>query len=337
MTEPPFRANYKDGFISGFYKSFFPNAQLELLYAIKDNDKIGDFMSYDLEGHLLLKGHFLFGRLHGENIGYYTDGTIRHHYEYNSGSKVGTNFDYYPDGKTRTKEQFTAGGQNSKMEEFDGREKPLFEKSFHLGKPNGTWYMYGEDGETISVKENYKEELLVVENLLKQRKLAAVGEMGLDFYWDRSFEQNQYDAFNIQIELALHYNLPIVIHSRESMQQSINVVREHQKGNLTGIFHCFSGSYESAREIIELGFYLGIGGVITYKKSTLPEALKNIGLQYLVLETDSPYLAPMPFRGKRNESSYLPYIAQKLAEVKGVSIEEVAAITTANAQKIFGN
>ena len=188
-----------------------------------------------------------------------------------------------------------------------------------------------------SVKENYKEELLVVENLLKQRKFAAVGEMGLDFYWDRSFEQNQYDAFNIQIELALHYNLPIVIHSRESMQQSINVVREHQKGNLTGIFHCFSGSYESAREIIELGFYLGIGGVITYKKSTLPEALKNIGLQCLVLETDSPYLAPMPFRGKRNESSYLPYIAQKLAEVKGVSIEEVAAITTANAQKIFGN
>ena len=188
-----------------------------------------------------------------------------------------------------------------------------------------------------SVKENFKEELRVVEDLLQKRMFAAIGEIGLDFYWDRNFDQNQYEAFHKQIEWALHYNLPIVIHSRESITESINVVRQHQNGKLKGIFHCFSGNGESAKEITDLGFYLGIGGVITYKKSTLPEALKNINLEYIVLETDSPYLPPVPFRGKRNESSYLIYIAQKLAEVKNVSVDEVAAITTANAQKIFAN
>jgi len=188
-----------------------------------------------------------------------------------------------------------------------------------------------------SVKENYKEDLKIVENLLQKRKFAAIGETGLDFYWDKSFEKNQYDAFHQQIEWALHYDLPIVIHSRESMQESIAFVRKHQSGKLKGIFHCFSGSLESAKEIIGLGFYLGIGGVLTYKKSSLPEVLIDIDLEFLVLETDAPYLAPVPFRGKRNESSYLVQIAKKLAEVKGVTIEEVAAITTANAQKIFGN
>ena len=188
-----------------------------------------------------------------------------------------------------------------------------------------------------SVKENYRQELKLVEDLLEKRKFAAIGEIGLDFYWDRNFDQNQYDAFHKQIEWALHYDLPIVIHSRESITESIQVVRQHQNGKLKGIFHCFSGNSESAKEITELGFYLGIGGVITYKKSALPEALKNISLDHLVLETDSPYLPPVPFRGKRNESSYLIYIAQKLAELKGVSVEEVAAITTANAQKIFAN
>lgn len=188
-----------------------------------------------------------------------------------------------------------------------------------------------------SVKGNYKEELKTIEDLLQQRKFAAIGEIGLDFYWDKSFQQNQYDAFHQQIEWALHYDLPIVIHSRESMQESIGIVREHQNGKLKGIFHCFSGSLEAAQEIIGLGFYLGIGGVLTYKKSSLPEILKDINLEYLVLETDAPYLPPVPFRGKRNESSYLVNIAQKLAEVKGVNIEAIAAITTANAQKIFGN
>jgi TatD DNase family protein len=164
----------------------------------------------------------------------------------------------------------------------------------------------------------------------------ALGEIGLDFYWDRSFEKEQYAAFNRQIEWALHYNIPIVIHSRESMEASIGVVREHQKGSLRGIFHCFSGDAAAARAIVDLGFYLGIGGVLTYKNSSLPEALRDIPLSSLVLETDAPYLSPVPFRGKRNESSYLKYVAARLAEVKGVSVEEVAEVTTRNAQKIFG-
>jgi TatD DNase family protein len=188
-----------------------------------------------------------------------------------------------------------------------------------------------------SVKGDYKNELKLVEDLLNQRKFAAVGEIGLDFYWDKTFAEQQYHCFHTQIEWALQYDLPIVIHSRDSMKESIAVVKEHQQGKLKGIFHCFSGTEEDAQQIIALGFYLGIGGVITYKKSTLPEAIKNISLDHIVLETDSPYLSPVPFRGKRNESSYLIYVAEKLAEIKEVSIEEVAAVTTANAQKIFGD
>lgn len=188
-----------------------------------------------------------------------------------------------------------------------------------------------------SVKSNYQDELRLVEHSLTERKFAAVGEIGLDFYWDRSFEQQQYEAFGTQIEWALQYEMPIVIHSRDSMQETIKVVKEKQQGALKGIFHCFNDSYESAKQITDLGFYLGIGGVVTYKNSRLPEAIKNIDLKWLVLETDAPYLTPVPFRGKRNESSYLKYIAARIAEIKGVSIAEVAAITTENAVKIFGN
>lgn len=186
-----------------------------------------------------------------------------------------------------------------------------------------------------SVKENYINELKIVEDLLQQRKFAAVGEIGLDFYWDRSFDEQQYESFNKQIEWALQYDLPIVIHSRESMQQSIDIVKKHQHGKLKGIFHCFSGTVELAKQITDLGFCLGIGGVVTYKKSGLTELLKEIDLANIVLETDAPYLTPVPFRGKRNESSYLIYIAQKIAEIKNISVEELAATTTANAQKIF--
>lgn len=187
-----------------------------------------------------------------------------------------------------------------------------------------------------NVKENYQSELQFVEQELGRRSWVAVGEIGLDFYWDRTFEVQQYEAFHRQIEWALHYNVPIVIHSRESMAESIGVVREHQKGQLRGIFHCFSGDARAAGEIVDLGFYLGIGGVLTYKNSGLPDAIRDIGLEHLVLETDAPYLSPVPFRGKRNESSYLKYIVQKLAEVKGFPVEEVARMTTENAQKIFG-
>ena len=185
------------------------------------------------------------------------------------------------------------------------------------------------------VKENYQEELNKVESWLAKRKFAAIGEIGLDFYWDKTHVPQQYEAFRTQIEWALHYQLPIVIHCREAMQETINVIKEYVSRGITGIFHCFGGNYEEAQAIINAGFYLGIGGVLTYKKSGLQELLPKIGLEHLVLETDAPYLTPVPFRGKRNESSYLKYIIEKLAEMKNVSVEEVAAITTANANKVF--
>jgi len=188
-----------------------------------------------------------------------------------------------------------------------------------------------------SVKSNYREELMLVENSLAGRPFAAIGEIGLDFYWDRTFEKQQYEVLNTQIDWALQYDIPIVIHSRESMQQIIGVVQSRQKGNLRGIFHCFNDSDASAKSIIDLGFYLGIGGVITYKNSRLPDIVRSIDMEYMVLETDSPYLTPVPYRGKRNESSYLRLIAAKLAEVKGLPVEEIARITTANAEKIFGS
>ena len=187
-----------------------------------------------------------------------------------------------------------------------------------------------------SVKENYMQELAIVKDWLSKKKFAAVGEIGLDFFWDKTFIAQQYEAFRTQIELSLQYDLPIVIHSRNAMQETIEIVKEFTSKGVRGIFHCFGGTVENAREIIDTGFYLGIGGVLTYKKSGLAEVLDEIDLKYIVLETDSPYLTPVPFRGKRNESSYLKYIIEKLALIKNVSVEEVAEITTANAEKIFG-
>jgi TatD DNase family protein len=189
----------------------------------------------------------------------------------------------------------------------------------------------------VSVKENYVEELKIVEEYLSKRKFVAVGEIGLDFYWDTTYKSQQLVAFNQQMELALQYNLPIVIHTRNAMEETIEAVRPFAAKGLSGIFHCFGDNAETAKKIINLGFYLGIGGVLTYKKANLGDALKDIPLDRMVLETDAPYLSPVPFRGKRNESSYLAQIAQKLAEVKKVTIEEVAAITTNNAIRIFGD
>lgn len=186
-----------------------------------------------------------------------------------------------------------------------------------------------------SVKENVEEELALVKTWLDKRPFAAVGEIGLDFYWDVTFKEQQIQAFRQQISWALEYDLPIVIHSRESTPQCIELVREQQNGHLRGVFHCFSGTAEEAKAIIGLGFYLGIGGVVTFKKSTLPEIIKNISPEHLLLETDSPYLAPVPFRGKRNESSYIRQIAQKTADILEVPIEEIAEATTQNALRLF--
>ncbi|SJZ75307.1 TatD family hydrolase [Sediminibacterium ginsengisoli] len=187
------------------------------------------------------------------------------------------------------------------------------------------------------VKENYKEELAHVKSWLDKRPFVAVGEIGLDFYWDKTFAGAQREAFDQQMQWALDLKIPIVIHTRNAMQETIEAVKPFAAKGLGGIFHCFSGSYESARQIVDMGFYLGIGGVLTYKNAGLPAALENIPLEHMVLETDAPYLSPVPFRGKRNESSYLQYVAEKLADVKKLSVADVAAITTANAEKIFGN
>lgn len=186
-----------------------------------------------------------------------------------------------------------------------------------------------------SVKEDFEKELVFVEQQLVKRKFIALGEIGLDFYWDKTFTSQQYDTFNRQINWAIAFDLPIVIHSRNAVDECIAVVEKHQKGNLRGVFHCFSGTVQQAQQIIDLGFYLGIGGVLTFKNSGLDKVLKSIDLNNIVLETDAPYLAPVPFRGKRNESSYLKYVAEKLSEIKNLSINQIGEITTTNAKKIF--
>jgi len=188
-----------------------------------------------------------------------------------------------------------------------------------------------------SVNGNYKHELSIVEEWLMKRSFAAIGETGLDFYWDTTFITQQYESFEMQMQWALHKNLPIVIHTRNAMQQTIDTVKPFAAKGLKGVFHCFGDSYEMAMQIIDMGFYLGIGGVLTYKKSGLDDVIKKIDLMHIVLETDSPYLTPVPYRGKRNESSYIKIISEKLAEIKNIPVEDVAAVTTANAEKIFGN
>lgn len=187
-----------------------------------------------------------------------------------------------------------------------------------------------------SVNATYKAELKEIEKMLPQRKFAAIGEIGLDFYWDKTFAKEQHEAFDLQMQWALQYHLPIVIHTRKAMAETITAVKKYAVKGVRGIFHCFGGNYNDAVEITEMGFYLGIGGVLTYKNAGLVSVIEKIDLKHLVLETDAPYLTPVPFRGKRNESSYIKFVAEKLAEVKKCTVEEVAAVTTANAKKIFG-
>lgn len=186
------------------------------------------------------------------------------------------------------------------------------------------------------VKEDYQQELSIVAAWLEKERFAAVGEIGLDYHWDTTFVAQQKEAFNIQMDWALQYKLPIVIHTRESMQDGIDLVRQKQDGNLKGVFHCFGGTVEEAKQIIDLGFYIGIGGVVTFKKSNLDEVLQAVPMENIVLETDAPYLAPVPYRGKRNESSYIPLIAEKIADIRQCSVAVVAAATTKNAAKLFG-
>jgi TatD DNase family protein len=199
--------------------------------------------------------------------------------------------------------------------------------------PGKCWAMAGLH--PCSVKENYKEELATVAEMLVQRKFVAIGETGLDFYWDKTFIKEQYESLNIQANWAIQYELPLVLHTRDAMQETIDVIKSYKGKGLRGIFHCFSGTKQNANDIIEQGFSLGIGGVVTFKNSGLADIVKDIDLAHIVLETDSPYLTPVPFRGKRNESSYLKYVVNKIAEIKKMTPEEVAEITTANAEMLF--
>jgi TatD DNase family protein len=186
------------------------------------------------------------------------------------------------------------------------------------------------------VKADFKEELATIEREIAQRKVYAIGEIGIDLHWDKSTLSIQKEAFRTQISWAKQLNLPIVIHCREAFDEIFEILSELKDEKLRGIFHCFSGTLEQAEKVINLGFYLGIGGVLTYKNSGLDQVIAKIPLEHLVLETDSPYLTPVPFRGKPNESSYLIYVAQKLADIKQISIEDIAEITTQNSKLVFG-
>lgn len=185
------------------------------------------------------------------------------------------------------------------------------------------------------VNENVEQELSIVREWLEKRTFRAIGEIGLDFYHDLTHTDQQYKAFREQLELARQYRLPVSIHARESTKECIEVVRSLQDGRLSGVFHCFSGTLEQAKEVIDLGFYLGIGGVVTFKKAGLDKLLEDIDLQHIILETDAPYLAPVPYRGKRNESAYIPLIGERIADVKNLTIDDIAEITTSNALKLF--
>ena len=187
-----------------------------------------------------------------------------------------------------------------------------------------------------SVRENYMEELAHVKKMLASQRFYAVGEIGIDLYWDRTFFKQQREAFAIQIQLAKDYGLPIVIHCRDSFDEIIEVLDEYGHKDLRGIFHCFTGTIEEAQKAIDRKMKLGIGGVATFKNGKIDKFLDRIDLKHIVLETDSPYLAPAPFRGKRNESAYLIYVLEKLSEIYGIKKEEIAKITTENSKEVFG-
>jgi TatD DNase family protein len=186
------------------------------------------------------------------------------------------------------------------------------------------------------VKENYGEELQHVEEQLAKRKFYAIGEIGIDLYWDKTHLKEQQMAFRKQIQLAKKYKLPIVIHCREAFDEIFEILEEEKSTDLFGIFHCFSGTYEQALQAISYNMKLGIGGVVTFKNGKIDQFLGQIDLKHIVLETDSPYLAPIPFRGKRNESSYLVNILDKLAHIYGLPAKEIASMTTENSKVIFG-
>jgi TatD DNase family protein len=186
-----------------------------------------------------------------------------------------------------------------------------------------------------SVKKGFEKELYLVEEWLGKRNFVGVGEIGTDLYWDKTFWNEQQEALNIQLDFAKQYEIPAILHCRDSIDETIEIVGNKQDEKLTGIFHCFSGSVAQAEKVIDMGFYIGIGGVSTFKNGGMDKVLPHLPLDKLVLETDSPYLSPVPHRGKRNEPAYVALVAKRIAELKSISEDEVKEATTRNAKSIF--
>ncbi|MBN1253556.1 MAG: TatD family hydrolase [Bacteroidales bacterium] len=215
-------------------------------------------------------------------------------------------------------------------------DSSTIERLLNISKkyPNNCYPLIGLH--PTSVKENYKQEIDTIEYWLTKEKFYAIGEIGIDLYWDKTFEHQQEDAFKIQIEIAKKHSLPIIIHARESFNEIFSIIDQLNDEKLTGIFHSFTGNKEQAEKIINYGgFKIGINGIVTFKNSELANIVKQIGIEHILLETDSPYLAPHPKRGRRNESSFLIYTAKKIAELYNISIDELADVTTENAKQIF--
>lgn len=208
---------------------------------------------------------------------------------------------------------------------------PMLE--LHEQYPGCTRVMMGLQPE--EVKEDYKEVLSLMEKELERGVYSGVGEVGLDFYWDASFEKQQLDAFETQLDWAKQLHLPLSIHCRNAFDKMVKLLEKKQDGGLRGIMHCFTGTEEEAKVYLELGFHLGLGGVVTYKNCGVKEYLPNLPLNRIVLETDAPYLAPVPCRGKRNEPAYLVHTAQRIADVLQMPVEELATTTTANVKDLF--
>ena len=208
---------------------------------------------------------------------------------------------------------------------------PMLE--LHEQFPDCTCVMMGLQPE--EVKEDYKEVLSQMEKELERGIYVGVGEVGLDFYWDATYEKQQLDAFETQLEWAKQFHLPLSIHCRNAFDKMVKILEQKQDGGLCGIMHCFTGTEEEANVYLELGFHLGLGGVTTYKNCGVKDYLPHLPLDRIVLETDAPYLAPVPCRGKRNEPAFLVHTAQKIAEIRQISLEELAAVTTANAKNLF--
>lgn len=186
-----------------------------------------------------------------------------------------------------------------------------------------------------SVKEDYKEVLEKLLPMISGTQVCGIGEIGMDLYWDTTYEQEQREALSIQLQWSLDSGLPVAIHARNSLDQLQEVFEDFRGRGLKGVMHCFPGNQEQADWFVDFGFHLGIGGVVTFKKSKMARVVKNVPLSKIILETDAPYLAPSPYRGKRNQPAYIPVIAEKIAEIKGIDLQEVTKVTTDNAMKLF--